>query len=469
VLYAPPEQFLDTLERLQTVWTHDRERVQQLVSIEGVRSFDDASPELDRARYQEIIAGSVSGVMSRADLKSGGFGNQQKFPSVPQMDYVLDSYQATRDPRLREFLVTTLSAMAQQGMHDHLSGGFFRYTTDALWAIPHFEKMLYDNANLAALYLRAGRVLDNPEFENMARTTLDFMQQNMWDSGGAFISSFSAVDDNGVEGGSYLWTRDQIEGLLEQGQQDLVSAIWGLDREPELPAGNHLRYFMSLEEYSRQSGVSLEETAALFAVSKQKMLASRDRRSLPRDDKLLAGWNGLALSTYVAAARELGDQSYENTARRLRDFLVEKLWNGDELARSMARGTILGSASLEDYAYVGRGLIDWAMYSQSESDMGLALEVIQQGWARFYRDNAWYQGDGTLLAPASGEEMLSDAANPAPSAVLIQNSLILADRLSDEVLRSRALSALNRGEIMLSRLPFWHVSQLQALGMALKL
>ncbi len=475
VLYAPPAQFLETLKRLQQVWETDPERVSNLVSKESITQFPATNSNLNRQVFSAIIQDAVKGVMARADLQHGGFGQQQKFPSTPQLKYLLKRIALNPDPEVREFLERTLNAMATRGMHDHLAGGFFRYTTDSNWAIPHFEKMLYDNANLAEIYILAGKILDKPEYHAIARQTLDFMVDNMWDSDGALVSSFSAVDDNNIEGGSYLWTPAQIRNILNAEQAHLILALWELDRESEFPAGNHARFFISLEHYASTNGIDFKTARDLYEQSRLLLLKSRQQRALPVDDKLLAGWNGLALSTYVEAAKRYADGSYADIARDIRDFLVEQVWDGKDLHRSLARGELMGQASLEDFAYVSRGLLDWAIYNQSQDDVEIVLELVNQGWQRFYRFNGWYQGDGTLLAPASGEELIADAANQSPSAVLISVSLRLAEYLKsqkiEEVLaddlQTRSLGALNRSEVLLTRAPFWFVSQLDVLSRAM--
>ncbi|WP_423908298.1 thioredoxin domain-containing protein [Candidatus Spongiihabitans sp.] len=468
LLYAPPEQFLETLNRLQRVWQNDRQRVLDLVSNEAVETFQIYGPNLERSRYQNILAESARIVMLRADLDKGGFGDKQKFPSAPQLQYLLKQYQINPQPAAKAFLTLTLDAMADLGLVDHLIGGFFRYTTDTDWSIPHFEKMLYDNANLALLYLNAGKVLGSAKYESIGQQTLTYMQKYMWHQHGALISSFSAVDDNNVEGGSYLWQPAEIAEILDPEQANLIFSIWGLDQESELPRGNHVRLMMSLGQYANKNNLKLDEAQQRYEQARTKLIAARLKRSLPMDDKLLAGWNGLALSAFVSAAAQFPELSYNQTAKALRDFLVNQLWDGKALARSMTKGRLLGTASLEDYAYVARGLFDWASLSNSDGDFEVALAITKQGWQRFYRNNGWYQGDDTLLASVSGEPMLADTANPAPSAVLISTSLELAKKFSDDELKEKALSALNRNETLLIRAPFWYVSQLEALSLALE-
>ena len=463
LLYAPPEQFMQVLQKMQAVWQADPEQVLKLISDEGEKPFADKPAELDSGRFLKILNDASKSIMNRADLLSGGFGEQQKFPSVPQLQFLLKEYSRNADQEIQEFLNRTLSAMASNGLNDHLAGGFFRYSVDPQWEIPHFEKMLYDNANMSSLYLHAARVFDDQAYAEVARITLDFMQREMWHENGALVSSFSAVDDDQIEGGSYLWKKEEVTALLSSEQADLVFAIWQLDRRPELSRGNHIRYAMSLGQYAQQNNLELDQVYIDFEEVREKLLDARALRSLPVDDKLLAGWNGLALKAFVQGAGYFPQSSYADTARALRDFLVTKLWDGKTLSRSSAKGNLIGAASLEDYAYVSNALQHWAVFSNSAEDFEIARDIAVQGWNKFHRQNGWYQGDDTLLAPVSGQEMIADAASPSPSAMLISTSLALAERFSDDGLRAKALSALNRSEQTLTRAPYWFVSQLDAI------
>ena len=467
LLYAPPEQFMQVLQRMHVVWQDSPDKVLELIENETVTTYPEAPPELNRDRFSTILGLSSKAIMGRADTLSGGFGQQQKFPSVPQLQYLLKQYAIEPNDETREFLDLTLTSMATYGLNDHLIGGFFRYSVDSQWSIPHFEKMLNDNANMASLYLQAAQVLQQPAYADIARKTLDFMENQMLHKDGALVSSFSAVDDKEIEGGSYLWKPEEVKQLLSVEEAHLALSVWDLDRPLELPAGNHIRYVMSLGQYAEQNKLQLEQVYENFEAVRKKLLAARKQRSLPVDDKLLAGWNGLALTAFIQGAQHFPNSSYKNTAMTLRNFLVEKLWDGEALSRSSAKGNLIGAASLEDYAYVSRALFHWADYTHSAEDHDLAMTVAKQGWKKFYRNNAWYQGDDTLLAPISGEEILSDSSNAAPSSILISTSLDLAAKFSDENLRNQALSALNRGERTLARAGFWYVSQLDAVSKAL--
>lgn len=462
VLYAPTSQFMEISSRIQLVWLNDSKKVNDLVSNEVVRTFDHAAADLDPQIFKQILATAPTKMLASADTLDGGFGEQQKFPSTPQLAFLLDQHELTKQEEIADFLKLTLSAMANRGLYDHLTGGFFRYSVDPGWEIPHFEKMLYDNVNLAGLYLRASRVLQRPELAVIARQTLDFMQSRMMING-ALISSFSAVDDDNVEGGHYLWTLKQLKPLLSAEQIDLATAIWGLERPNDLPEGNHLRFDKSLTEFANENNTSVEQAKQLYASIREKLTAARDRRSLPADDKLITAWNALALSLYIEAAETFDDDGYAATAEAIRRFLVERIWDGEQLARSEVKGDTAGSAALEDYAYTAKALYQWSLYAESESDARLANDIAQLAWEKFYRGNGWYEDDGSLIAAVSGEELLADGATVSPAAVLIDVSLALATRFDDPKLRDQALSALNRGQQFLDSAPFWFAGQLSVI------
>ena len=195
VLYAPPGEFLSVLKRMQEVWFKDAAGVRELVAVEEASNYPDVPPILEEQVLSNLLEASIPGILSRADTLEGGSGEQQKFPSVPQLRYLLEAYKIQADAESKAFLELTLSAMANNGLYDHLAGGFFRYAVDPGWEIPHFEKMLYDNAELAGLYLDAGRAFGRPDLEAIGHQTLTFIIENMWRDSSGFISSFSAVDE----------------------------------------------------------------------------------------------------------------------------------------------------------------------------------------------------------------------------------------------------------------------------------
>ncbi|MGI9319458.1 MAG: thioredoxin domain-containing protein [bacterium] len=467
MLYAPKGQFLEVLVRLQLVWQTDPDKVRTLVRIETESGFPPVDAKIDRVAMQRIIDSAPQKMLKLADEFQGGFGSQSKFPSLAQLQFLLDQYERTGNEELKDFLVQTFDAMATKGMNDHLSGGFFRYTVDPGWEIPHFEKMLYDNAGIAAIYIRAANVLDQQGYHQVARTTLEFMQKYMWREQ-AFVASFSAVDDRSVEGGHYLWKREQLREVLDQDEYLLLADLWGLDRPDELEAGNQPRWHISVDEYAEKSGRPKAQILDLLDAAKIKMLAVRSERILPVDDKLVAGWNGLALTAFSLAANEYKDESYLETARSLEAFLITKMWDGEQMFRALAGGAPHGTASLQDFAYVARGLWDSAQLSQDEEIQQIAARIARQGWAVFYRNNAWYLEHSSLLAPPSGSELIEDGSSASPAGVLIGVSIDIAVQTGDEQWLTMIYAALNRGQQLLIASPYWYVSQMRAVQLALE-
>jgi uncharacterized protein YyaL (SSP411 family) len=465
-LYQPQIQFLGLLTRLTGVWEKQSERIRELALAEKTPlRFPDSEPVISASLASELRAIAVQGIMARADDIQGGFGESNKFPSVPQLSFLLNSLNSSRDPEVIEFLDLTLTAMAENGMRDQLRGGFYRYVVDPAWEIPHFEKMLYDNANLAQLYLKAGRILDNDQYTDIARSTLDFMISDMADNNGVLYASFSSVDIEDVEGGYYLWDRKQLESALNDEEYRVFSKAWQTERPYDLEEGNHLRSALPLEDLAIGLDMSQEDARRILESARLKLIAVRSTHHLPTDDKLLAGWNALSLSAFAIAARTLDDPDYHKEAEKIKSFLIDSLWNDKNLTRSLAKGQRVGSASIEDYAYVARALFDWAELSGEQHDYQQAEAVLEQGWTRFYQFNVWSYADSSILPPANGEEIFSEDSSASPSATMIETTIAFynAGKLDDATLYTKALSALNRGEKLLRSNPFWYSSQIGAM------
>ena len=349
VLYVPPDAFRTLLTRLATRWQSDRAGIRQLARRAapppGTRPADEA---LTAARSKQAWERFMAGVWQEADSLHGGFGQVSKFPMAPQLSALLDRQAQQPDARLDEFLRLTFDQMAARGMRDHIGGGFFRYTVDPDWDTPHFEKMLYDNAHLSMLYLRAATVLEQPRYREIARSTLGFMQDALQDTQGGFYSSTSAVDAAGQEGATYLWTSDELKARLPPAVYAAVRRVWRLDAPPGFDAGYLPAEYVPPAADERP--LLVEAARILYPV--------RRLRSLPRDDKLNAGLNGLALSAFSQAIQL--DPAYRQDADRLQHFLLTRLTRNGQLMKAMAHGRILPHAELEDYAYVVQGLLDHA-------------------------------------------------------------------------------------------------------------
>ena len=269
-------------------------------------------------------------------------------------------------------------------------------------------------------------------------------------------ASLSAVDDHGVEGGYYLWHETELAKQLNQNELVVVKKIWGIAGNPELEAGHHFRQVMTPKEAARQLNMSLPRVERNFTSAQKKLRQVRSQRRLPKDDKKIAAWNGLALSALAQAVVAPAGEKYRPAAARLRDYLVKELWDGQQLYRVMTTKGAVGRAGLEDYAYVSKGLLDWAEVSGQQQDRVLAQTMIQRAWQLFYGKQGWQRTDAMWLRYGRGDTLLSDGVMPAPSAVLIGASL----KLNRNSLTQQAIRALNAGDSEIYLGPLWYATQI---------
>lgn len=414
-LYEPPSAFRATLAGWASRWRDDRGGV---LAAARASAAPGASAALGRiaptgASAASLRARFVRDAMERADTLQGGFGEGAKFAAAPQLLALVELERRAPDAQIADFLRVTLDHMASQGLRDHLWGGFFRYTVDPGWREPHFEKTLADNALLALVFLRAAQVLDAPRYRAVARETLAFMQRELRDArAGVYAAGLSALSARGQEGGRYLWTREQVAALVPPPELSAVTRVWGLDApQPNL-----------LGAVPHEARAPDPAERVLLESAYRRLRAGRPEAS-PRDAKLLAGWNGLALAALAEAAPD--DARARGEARAVRTFVEQSLWDGRAL-RKVAGTTGVGPAELEDYAFVAWGLERYAALTGAAHDRALAVAVAGAAWQRFYR-GGWLQQERPLLAGVGPEAVVPDGHVPSPSATLIRTSLALGD------------------------------------------
>jgi hypothetical protein len=458
--YLPRDELLQALRRIEGRWATDRTALAALAEA-GARELGTPPPPpaLAPGEAARMVSSLAAEALAAGDELAGGFGQESKFPASPQLLALLEVQRRQPDPALGRFLRLTLDQMAALGLRDHLGGGFFRYTTDPGWQTPHFEKMLSDNALLARVYLRASEVLGDPRYAEVARDTLDFLLREMADPGGGFVASLSAVDGAGEEGGYYLWTDAEIRGVLAADERAAVGLAWGL-AGPGPFAGAHLP-IAALEpfEVARRLDEPAEVVTARLATAREELQAARAHRTLPRDPKLVAAWNGLALEALARASSLPGGEAYRAAGARLARRLARDLWSGQGLARALAGGRAFGDAGLEDYAYVASGLLAWAEAADDAGSRALAGRVAREGWRRFRGAGGWRLGEAGAVPFAGEEPVLPDGATPSPSAVLLGVSLTLPD----PDLARRAREALGLRYPELAATPLRHATHIALL------
>jgi uncharacterized protein YyaL (SSP411 family) len=292
------------------------------------------------------------------DSRWGGVGGAPKFPNTFVFALFLRVFARTGDAHYAEMVRHTLTRMAKGGIYDQIGGGFHRYSVDERWLVPHFEKMLYDNALLARLYLDAGRALDEPEFLTIARETLDYVLREMTSPEGGFYSSQDA-DSEGEEGKFFVWRPAELEQVLGKELAPIIARYFDVSEEGNFEGSNILHRTISIAEAARMFSRPEAEMAALIADARTRLFNARQSRVPPgRDDKVLAAWNGMMISALAEGYRALGDERYRIAATRAADFAMSKLWDGDSLRRSYKNGSARFNAYVEDYALLTGAMLD---------------------------------------------------------------------------------------------------------------
>ena len=456
--YVPAEQFQALLNKLHALWKQEPQRLldvalsihrqmQLLSSVKQAETLPDG---------EKLLQQAIKSALAVGDDLQGGFGRTNHFPMAPQLRLLLEAQRLFPSPKLESFLRLTLDQMAAKGLRDHLAGGFFRYTVDPGWETPHYEKMLYTQAQMVSLYLRAARLLNEPRYEKVASDTLDFVLLHMQGSDGAYIASLSAVDAQGNEGGSYLWREQQLKKLLSEEELKLARQHWMFTFGEQLPGQALPHAGASIEHIAQAKGKSLQQLSRKIDEISSKLLKQRSSREAPRDSKRLTAWNGLMLTAFSEAAAQLKRDDYRKAASELAGWL-KTLWDGEQLLRSTQEGKAVGTASLADYAYAAQGLKSWAQVSGDNGMLKLSQQLTAVAWQRFFTDNGWRLGEKLLIPGLKGKPLLSDGPMPAPSAILMG--------LSDSS-KQKMEQALKMSAEKVSENPFWNAGHLWQLYLA---
>ena len=414
--YFPPQSrggmpgFIPLLERIAQLWKDQRADV--------VGQAKEFSAEI--ARQAKLAAGTelpgeerferaLQQLREAFDPRWGGFGPAPKFPQQMAIELILRRGSETDQAMARR----TLDAMWEGGMYDHLGGGFARYSVDGQWLVPHFEKMLYDNAQLACIYLLAHQKYGEVRYAEVARETLDYLLRDMRDSAGGFHSAEDA-DSEGEEGRFYVFTPEQVKAVLGIEEGERFCAAYGVSE-----AGNFEHGTSVLHRFSRPAGMSVDE--GRLKDLRVDLRLARDTRVRPgKDDKVLAAWNGLALSAFARGFQVLEDARYREAAEALAAFLHDRLWDGATLFRVWRDGQRHTPGFLEDYAAVANGMVD--LYEAVFDARWLRFaETLADAARRRFEDAA----EGGFYSTEAGQSDLLFRQKPAfDNAIPTGNSLM---------------------------------------------
>jgi hypothetical protein len=480
--YFPPTSrwgrpgFVEVLTHLARAWRE--ERGQLVASAEAVlerlrqaTGADEAAPDRAPVAGRDAIETGIAAFSQAFDARHGGFGGAPKFPRPAELLFLLHGHAFTGDYQARAMVLETLRAMANGGMRDQIGGGFHRYSVDAEWRVPHFEKMLYDQAQLVLACLEATQASGEVEFAAVAEDTLDYVRRDLTSPGGAFYSAEDAdslVPTSGEsqdsaekrEGAFYVWSSGELARLLGP-DAEIVSRRFGVepggnalsDPQGEFQGHNILYVAQSVQDVAVRSGKSVEEIASILSNARRTLFEARSRRPRPHlDDKILTAWNGLMVAAFARAARVLVDSPQRETWRQAAveaaRWIREHLWRPDErkLLRRYRDGEAAIDGFCEDYACMVWGLVELFQATGDLDWLDWALELTRVQTALFSdeRDGGWFSTTGHDPAVLLRLKEDYDGAEPAAASVTVRNLLTLGHLAGEQALIDRAGRTLER-------------------------
>jgi uncharacterized protein len=417
-----------------------------------------------RADLPLVAARALAGAY---DSINGGIGGAPKFPNTFVFSLFLRGFAAEGDESMAEMVRHTLKKMARGGIYDQVGGGFHRYSVDERWLIPHFEKMLYDNALLARIYADAGRALNEPEFLLTSREILDYVLREMTSPEGGFYSSQDA-DSEGVEGKFFVWTPAEVERILGSERSPIAERYFDISPEGNFEGENVLHRTIEQADAARMFGKSEDQIESAIATIRAKLLAEREKRIHPgRDEKILTAWNAMMIAAFADGYRAHQEVRYLEAARRACEFLLSKMWDGRTLLRSCKDGVPRFNAYLEDYALLCGAMVD--MY---EASLEPGYLVTARMLADIIVDRFLDREKGGFFFTSEDHEALItrskaafDGSTPSGNSAAIMALLRLAEYTGEDRYRIEAERALRLFRELIEKQPFGFSHMLEALDL----
>ena len=466
--YFPPKDahgrpgFPAVLQRIHEIWESEQEKVvesgNQLIAL--LQQQRGASQEnvpveasLVKKTYHQLAA--------QYDPKYSGFGNGPKFPRPAVLNFLFRYYASSKDDEALKMALATLQAMARGGMYDHIGGGFHRYSVDGQWRVPHFEKMLYDQAQLINSYLDAFQLTHDDFYSRIARETLEYVLREMTDQDGGFYSAEdadSAEPENPThasEGAFYLWTKKEIERLLPADNAKVFCHHFGVDEygnalsdpQGEFRGRNILFTPFTIEQTAKFFSMDKVAVTRVIEDGRAKLFAARSKRPKPlRDDKVITAWNGLMISAFARASHILREPRYVNAARDAARFIARSLYDSrtKTLHRRYRDGETKFDAQLDDFAFYIQGLIDLYEATFNIEWLKLALELHGTQVALFWDSSSggFYDFSGEDKSILLRTKETYDGAEPAGNSVAALNLMRLTQMTGDSILKKQTEAAM---------------------------
>ena len=432
-----------------------------VAGVDRLEGDDTPAGELDPS----LPARAAAALLRHVDDVNGGIGNAPKFPHTQVFQLLLRQYVATGRTELLDAVGLTCGKMAAGGMYDHVGGGFHRYSVDEQWLVPHFEKMLYDNAQLPRLYLDAYQVTGDTGFRRVVEDTLDYVCRDMRDDGGGFYSATDA-DSEGEEGKFFVWTPAEVAAAVPARDAELVCRYWDITSQGNFEGHSIAHPTASLDGIAAAFGRRPDEVEAALARARESLRTARSGRVPPlRDEKIITSWNALMISALAEGGRVLGVGRYLNAAVQAADFLWSKLRHDGRLRHVWARGIAKQLAFLDDHAFLAAACLDLYEATAERHHLDRARQIVALLDSHFHDDAR----GGYFFTPSDGEALITrsksgaDGALPSGNAVAALVHLRLHALTGEDAHRARAEELLRIYHGPASEQPFAYATYLEAL------
>ncbi len=490
--YFPPQQFVNLMRQVDAAWRERRadletsaaqitDLVQQITAARG------AAKNLGRT----VIGEAVQGLVASTDRVHGGFGGAPKFPNETNLLLLLEEALRTGDRGPLDAALLTLRAMARGGIHDQVGGGFHRYSVDGHWLVPHFEKMLYNQAHLLRAYVLAYRLTSDPLLARVARETADYVLRDMTSPDGAFYSATDAdseaEDGESVEGEFFVWTKDQLREALPPAEAELTIRLFGVTDTGNFEHRNILFLDRPLDESAADFGLPLNGLLDRLDGIRERLYQVRERRLHPlRDDKVLTSWNGMMIRALAEAADALAEPSYADAATRAANFLWQhnRLDDGG-LWRVWLDGEASTPGLVQDYAHVAHAFVGLHDVTSDgkwlERSATVAAEMVERFWdptpapVEEGAPTPPSLGSGFFIAEREKANLLiaqpkspTDGAVPSGNSVAVRALAELGRRTGDRNATDRALATVAAFATNIERMPAAYTYMLTGLAVALE-
>jgi uncharacterized protein YyaL (SSP411 family) len=442
--YFPHEQFMGILEQIADAWQTRRTEIDQYAATLLDQLSRNPPISMGLELEEKLFTGSADAALANFDETWGGTQGQMKFPTPLRWLFLLHYYRKTGDDRIARIVRTTLDNMGSGGIHDHVGGGFHRYTTETTWLIPHFEKMLYDNGQLATLYIEASVVFDDARYAEIARATLDFMIADMSGDEGGFYGSYDA-DSGGEEGTFYIWSPEEINEVAGPDEGPPLAVLLGVRPGGNFEGKSVLTRRARPDAVADSFGRPESKIAALVDKWRPMMHDFRAKRVWPGlDKKIVTSWNGLALAALAQGYAVFGEERYRAAAERCAEYLWTHHRREDgRLYRASSDGEARAIGILDDYAFLANGLLELFQATGETLHLERALALIETTRETFAQpEGGFYMTPDGHEAPLGRKVEIIDSVRPSGNAVMLQVLLRAAALTGSTTYRSDVEKAL---------------------------